>query len=73
MLAKAFTALTGVGVCDVQEVGSVSVRNTQNILFKNVVSPTVSAVLFWAFGYSVAYVRSPAHFSIPCLGHSHAS
>ena len=44
------------------EVGSVSVRNTQNILFKNVVSPTVSAVLFWAFGYSVAYVRSPANF-----------
>ena len=37
------------------EVGSVSVRNTQNILFKNVVSPTVSAVLFWAFGYSIAY------------------
>ena len=37
------------------EVGSVSVRNTQNILFKNVISPTVAAILFWAFGYSIAY------------------
>ena len=37
------------------EVGSVSVRNTQNILFKNVISPTVAAILFWAFGYSFAY------------------
>lgn len=37
------------------EVGSVSVRNTQNILFKNILSPTVSAFLFWAFGYAIAY------------------
>ena len=37
------------------EVGSVSVRNTQNILFKNVISPTVAAILFWAFGYTIAY------------------
>jgi hypothetical protein len=37
------------------EVGSVSVRNTQNILFKNILSPTVSAFLFWIFGYAIAY------------------
>eukprot|EP01043_Picozoa_sp_COSAG02_P004456 COSAG02_NODE_116_length_35392_cov_302.150001_12_plen_714_part_00 len=37
------------------EVGSVSVRNTQNILFKNMVDPTVAAILFWAVGYPLAY------------------
>ena len=39
------------------EVGSVSVRNTQNILFKNIISPTVAGILFWFCGYSFAYVR----------------
>ena len=34
------------------EVGSVSARNVQNILFKNVVSPTAAALLFWVCGYS---------------------
>ena len=33
-----------------------SVRNTQNILFKNVISPTVAAILFWAFGYNVGAI-----------------
>jgi ammonia channel protein AmtB len=37
------------------EVGSVSVRNTQNILFKNILSPTIAAILFWSVGYSIAY------------------
>ena len=37
------------------EVGSVSVRNTQNILLKNILSPTISAFLFWVFGYALAY------------------
>lgn len=37
------------------EVGSVSVRNTQNILLKIVGSPTVAAIMFWTVGYSFAY------------------
>lgn len=37
------------------EVGSVSQRNVQNILFKNAVSPTFAALLFWAFGYTFAF------------------
>lgn len=32
------------------EVGSVSVRNVQNILFKNAISPTFAAVAFWFCG-----------------------
>jgi Amt family ammonium transporter len=35
------------------EVGSVSVRNTQNILFKNMIDPTIAAILFWAVGFSI--------------------
>eukprot|EP01047_Picozoa_sp_COSAG01_P089833 COSAG01_NODE_21834_length_882_cov_7.729246_2_plen_199_part_00 len=27
----------------------------QNILFKNILSPTIAAILFWGFGYSIAY------------------
>ena len=34
------------------EVGSVSVRNVQNILFKNAISPTFAAVAFWFCGTS---------------------
>lgn len=30
-------------------------RDAQNILFKNLLSPTVSAVAFWACGYTFAY------------------
>jgi hypothetical protein len=37
------------------EVGSVSQRNVQNILFKNAVSPTFAAILFWMFGYTFAF------------------
>lgn len=37
------------------EVGSVSQRNVQNILFKNAVSPTFAALLFWMFGYTFAF------------------
>ena len=36
------------------EVGSVSVRNTQNILFKNLISPTFAAFTFWAVGWPLA-------------------
>ena len=35
------------------EVGSVSIRNTQNILFKNMVDPTIAAMLFWSIGFSI--------------------
>jgi ammonia channel protein AmtB len=31
------------------------VRAPQNILFKNLLSPTIAAILFWGFGYSIAY------------------
>jgi hypothetical protein len=37
------------------EVGSVSQKNVQNILFKNAVSPTFAALLFWMFGYTFAF------------------
>ena len=30
-------------------------RAPQNILFKNILSPTIAAILFWGFGYSIAY------------------
>jgi Amt family ammonium transporter len=40
------------------EVGSVSVRNTQNILFKNLLSPTLAAVCFWLCGYTFAFGNS---------------
>lgn len=36
------------------EVGSVSVRNTQEILFKNLLSPNIAAVCFWVCGYTFA-------------------
>jgi len=55
------------------EVGSVSVRNTQNILFKNIISPTVAGILFWFCGYSFAYVRHLTCFTcFTRLGHSKA-
>ena len=37
------------------EVGAVSGRNTQNILFKNLMDATLGAVLFWFVGYTIAY------------------
>jgi len=37
------------------EVGSVSIRNVQNILFKNAISPTFAAVAFWFCGYTFAF------------------
>jgi ammonia channel protein AmtB len=36
------------------EVGCVSVRNTQNILFKNMIDPTIAVIIFWGFGFSIA-------------------
>jgi Amt family ammonium transporter len=37
------------------EVGSVSERNIQNILFKNTISPTFAAILFWFCGFVFAF------------------
>jgi len=37
------------------EAGSVRVKNTKNILFKNVCDAAVGALGFWAVGYSIAY------------------
>ena len=53
------------------EVGSVSVRNTQNILFKNIISPTVAGILFWFCGYSFAYVRHLTCFTCFTVGVHH--
>lgn len=36
------------------EVGCVSVRNTQNILFKNLIDPTIAVIIFWGFGFPIA-------------------
>ena len=37
------------------EVGCVSVRNTQNILFKNLIDPTIAVILFWGIGFPIAF------------------
>jgi ammonia channel protein AmtB len=36
------------------EVGCVSVRNTQNILFKNMIDPTIAVIIFWGVGFPIA-------------------
>ena len=37
-----------------QQVGSVSVKNTKNILIKNIGDATLGAICWWLFGYGVA-------------------
>jgi len=37
------------------EAGSVRAKNTKNILMKNLLDACIGALVFWAFGYSLAY------------------
>lgn len=37
------------------EAGSVSHKNTLNILFKNICDACISAIFFWLIGYGFAY------------------
>ena len=37
------------------EAGSVSDKNTVNILFKNLLDAALGAICFWLFGYAIAY------------------
>ena len=41
------------------EAGSVRAKNTKNILMKNLLDACIGALVFWAFGYSLA-VRKPS-------------
>eukprot|EP00903_Cladosiphon_okamuranus_P016044 g14814.t1 len=44
------------------EVGSVSVRNTKNILIKNIGDAAMGAVFWWLLGYGVAFGESSGRF-----------
>merc|ERR1719217_1639086 len=37
------------------EAGSVSAKNTVNILYKNILDACIGAISFWLFGYAFAY------------------
>ena len=38
------------------EVGTVRVKNTKNILVKNILDACIGAIFYWAFGYAFRYV-----------------
>lgn len=40
------------------QVGSVSIKNTKNILIKNVGDASLGAICWWLFGYGVAFGKS---------------
>jgi Amt family ammonium transporter len=42
------------------EVGSVSAKNTHNILLKNVLDASIGAILWWLIGYGIAMGDSPS-------------
>lgn len=44
------------------EVGSVSVKNTKNILIKNIGDATIGAVCWWLLGYGFAFGESAGRF-----------
>lgn len=44
------------------EVGSVRVKNSQNILFKNLFDICITTVLWWLLGYGMAYGESRGNF-----------
>ena len=44
------------------EVGSVRVKNSQNILFKNIFDVCVTTILWWLFGYGMAYGKDKNNF-----------
>lgn len=44
------------------EVGSVRVKNAQNILFKNLFDVCVTTILWWLLGYGMAYGEDRGNF-----------
>jgi ammonia channel protein AmtB len=46
------------------EVGSVRIKNAQNIMMKNIMDAVVSALAYWAFGYAFAYGESNNSFIV---------
>ena len=44
------------------EVGSVRVKNSQNILFKNIFDVCVTTILWWLLGYGMAYGKDRSNF-----------
>lgn len=44
------------------EVGSVNVKNTQNILLKNVCDASIGALVWWVVGYGIAMGKSPSQW-----------
>ena len=42
------------------EVGSVSAKNTHNILLKNVLDASIGAILWWLVGFGIAMGDSPS-------------
>ena len=44
------------------EVGSVRVKNSQNILFKNIFDVCVTTILWWLLGYGMAYGKDKNNF-----------
>jgi len=45
------------------EVGSVNVKNTQNILLKNVLDASIGGIIWWLLGYGLAMGDSPSRFA----------
>merc|ERR1719171_25403 len=53
--AMVFFMQAGFGVL---EAGSVRIKNTRNILLKNLLDACVGALIWWAWGYGAAYQMS---------------
>lgn len=41
------------------EVGTVRIKNTKNILVKNILDACIGAIFYWAFGYAFSYGYNP--------------
>ena len=61
------------------EAGSVRAKNTNNILFKNLMDASIGAICFWLLGYSFAYgtekyiFEDPGIFEVPGTPWSHTA
>jgi len=55
------------------EAGSVSAKNSTNILFKNLLDACISAISFYAWGYAFAYGDPNLDDELPTFSHSNES